>query len=167
MRKIKYNPCKQNRSRLGIWTRLKASAIQHLADHAAACPRCQKRLALTNRVELAIGLLKSQRHDYDLLAKANTNAVNVLKHSLRQMPQSENLRHSSPKQNWIERKRPVFEKCLGVAACLVIVAMIRMGINSSLADVNDKGQKVVHNYYARNLDDQLFNEIFPDETLQA
>ncbi len=168
MRKTeRYNSCKQIRSGLGIWARLKESVLEHLAGHVATCPRCQKRLALTNRVELAMSLLKSQPHNFDLLAKANTKAIGVLKHSLRDMPQSENLRHSRPRPHWIERKRPTIEKWFNVAACLFIVAMIRMGVTSSLTDVKGRGQRAVHNYYARNLDSQMFNEIFPDDTTPA
>ena len=167
MQKTNNNPCKQVRSRQGMWASLKGRMRDRLSDHIATCPRCQNRLALVNRVELTFGLLKSQPHDMDLLARANTKAIGVLKHSLRDAPRSEELRHSRPEQNWLEKKRPVIERVLNIAACLFIVVMIRMGVTSSLTDVKNKGETALHNYYARNLDSQLYNEIFPEDTLQA
>lgn len=167
MREVKYNPCKQVRSRQGMWTFLKERVRDKLSEHIATCPRCQKRLAMVNRVELAFGLIKSQPHGLDLLACANTKAIGVLKHSLRDAPQSEKLRHSRPDQNWLEKKRPVIERILNIAACLFVVVMIRMGVTSSLTNVKHKGQTALHNYYARNLDSQLYNELFPEDTLQV
>ena len=166
MQKIN-NPCKQVRSRQGMWASFKERIRDRLSDHIATCPRCQKRLAMVNRVELAIGLLKSQPHGLDLLSRANTKAIGVLKHSLRDAPRSEKLRHSRPDQHWLEKKRPVIERVLNIAACLFVVVMIRMGVTSSLTDVKNKGETALHNYYARNLDNQLYNEIFPEDARNA
>ncbi|MBL7214190.1 MAG: hypothetical protein ISS71_00780 [Phycisphaerae bacterium] len=165
MKKMNHsNPCKQVRNRQGLWASLKERACRHLADHIATCPRCQKRLALVNRVELAMSLVKSQQHNLDLLARANAKAIGVLKHSLRNTPKTEQLRHSKPDCHWIERKRPVIERLLNIAACLFVVMMIRMGVTSLLTNVQTKGKTALHNYYARNLDSGLVNEIFPDDT---
>jgi hypothetical protein len=168
MKKIDHSDsCKQRRSKQRPWALLNERVRQRLTDHVAACPRCQKRLALANRVELAMNLLKSQPHDLELLSRANTRAVGVLKHSLRHAPQSEKLRRSRPDHNWIEKKRPLIERMLNLAACLFVVIMIRMGVMSSMRDVQTRGKAVLHTYYARSLDSQLVNEIFPDDTAQA
>lgn len=165
MKKInRSNPCKQIRKRKGLWAAFKERTHRRLLDHIAACPRCQKRLALTNRVELALCLLKSQPHDLNLLARANTQAIGVLKHSLRDAPQSEKLRRSKPDHTWIDKKRPAMERMLNIAACLFVVLLIRMGVTASLLDVQKKGKTAVHNYYARNLDSRLMQEIFPDDS---
>jgi len=150
-----------------MWAFIKEGVQNRLSDHIATCPRCQKRLAMVNRVELAIGLLKSQPHDLDLLAKANTKAIGVLKHSLRESSYSEKLRHSKQDQHWLEKKHSAIERILNVAACLFVIIMIRMGVTSSLTDVKSKGQAALHNYYARNLDSQLCSEIFPEDARNA
>jgi len=160
MKKTDDNLCKQARNRQGLWAALKEQIRNRLADHIATCPRCQKRLALANRVELALDLLKTQPHSMDLLAQANTKAIGVLKHSLRYAPKSEKLRHARPDVHWLDKKRPVIERVLNMAACLFVVLMMRMGINSTLTDVKTTGQAVLHNYYARNLDSQTVDEIF-------
>lgn len=165
MKKINHSKsCKQVRNKQTVWTSLKERAFQHLSDHIAVCPRCQKRLASLNRVELAMSLLKIQQHNLNLTARANSQAISVLKHSLRDAPQSEKLRHVRPGPHWIDKKRPVLERALNIAACVFVVLMIRMGVTSSLRNIQSKGKTAIHNYYARNLDSQLMNEIFPDDS---
>ena len=168
MKKIQHhNHCKHTTDKPGLWAALKQRLSQRLSDHIADCPRCRQRLAMVNRVEVALILLKTQPHPLDLLARANTRAVGVLNHSLRQRPQSEKLRHSIPDQHWVEKKRPLIERLFHVAACLFVVLMVRMGVTSSLADVQTRGKTALHNYYARNLDAQMVNEIMPDDSSQA
>ena len=55
------------------------------------------------------------------------------------------------------------ERVLNVAACLFIIIMIKTGVSNSLLDYKQQGEAVIHNYYTRNLDEQLFNEIFPED----
>lgn len=168
MKKINHsNLCRKIRGPQGGWAILKERLRQRLGDHIATCPRCQKRLALANRVEVAVSLLKSQPHELNLLARANAKAIGVLKHSLRNAPQTRQLRQSKPDFNWIEKKRPAVERLFNVAACLFVVLMIRMGVFSSMTDVQAKGKTALHNYYARNLDNQMVNEIFPDDSMPA
>lgn len=59
--------------------------------------------------------------------------------------------------------RPGLERALNVAACLFIVIMIKSGVSSSLLDYRDQGQTAIEKYYARNLDSQTFDEIFPTD----
>lgn len=165
MNKIEhFNPCKQVRSRPRLWVALKERAFRRLTDHIATCPRCQQRLAMANRVELAMSLLKSQRHDLDLLARANAKAIDVLKHPLRNAPQTAQLRRSKPDCTWLEKKGFVIEKLFNIAACLFVITMIRFGVTSSLKEVQSKGKTALHNYYARNLDSGTVSELFPDDT---
>lgn len=158
-----YNPCKAVRRRPGLWDSLKERIQMRLMDHVATCPRCQKRLAMANRVQLAFDLIKSQPQSPDLLATANQKATGVLKHSLRTAPKSDMLRRSVQDQHWIDKKRSSFEWLLNAAACLCVMVMVRMGITDSLTDIRRQGETAVHNYYARNLDRQLVDEIFSDD----
>jgi hypothetical protein len=89
----KNNPCRQLIDRA---LRLLAESFsldrRWIQNHIATCPRCQRRLARLGKVELAITLLKSRPHGLDLLMRANTQAIGVLKHSLRATTKAEYLR---------------------------------------------------------------------------
>jgi hypothetical protein len=162
------NLCSEiRRERLGLRAWLKERLCRHLTEHAANCPRCRKRMGLTNRVEIALLLAKTRPHSMNLLMRANTKTLGVLQHSLRRAPQSETLRTTQPEPAWCEKNRPLLERLLNIAACLFVVLMIRTGIMNSLTDYKEQGEAVIHNYYARNLDSGLFHEIFPNSDTTA
>jgi hypothetical protein len=164
---MKFNPktiCRLGKDSVKRWS-FRQRIQRLLLGHVACCPCCQKRLSLTNRVELAICLLKMQPQQGELLAKANASALDVLKHSLRYSPKSDTLRQARCGQGWLQRYKPVLEHALNMAACLFVLVMIRCGIFSSLSSYKEQGEAVLHNYYAQNLDKQLFDEIFGDDTL--
>jgi hypothetical protein len=60
--------------------------------------------------------------------------------------------------------RPGFERILNIAACVFVVFMIKTGISRSLLDYQKQGETSIKNYYARNLDSQMVNEIFPENS---
>ena len=159
------NKCRSVRSeRCGLFGSFKVRLLRRLDDHVAECPKCQRRLATVNRVEVALMLMKSQPYEMGLLARANNRALDVLAHSLRFSPKSTLLRQAKSDTNCIEKARPFIERALNVAACLFIVVMINTGVSHSFLDYKQRGEAVIHNYYARNLDEQLFNEIFPEDS---
>jgi hypothetical protein len=137
---------------------------RRIFNHVECCPRCQKRLALTNRVEIAISLLRTQPQQMDLLARANNSALSMLKHSLRFSSASHKLRAARTNPPSVYRWKPVMEQVLNVAACLFVLVMIRSSVFNSLKDFRSQGRAVLHNYYADNLDSQLCQQIFPDDT---
>ena len=166
--KDQHNPCKAVRSRKGLWGHFKDRVQAQLSDHVATCPRCRKRLAMANRVQMAFDLIKSQPHSLNLLAAANQQATNVLKHSLRNAPKSQKLRQANPEPHWTQKKQPWLEQVVNVAACAAVLLIVRMGLTASLLDVRQTGKTVVHNYYARNLSDTgLMSELFPEDMPQA
>lgn len=146
-----------------VWGRI----MERLSDHVAHCPGCQRRLALVNRVEIGLMLMKTQSLNAGLLARANNKTLNVFKHSLRNAPKSAALRVAESDLSRLEKMRPGFERVLSAAACVFVVFMIKTGISRSLLNYKEQGEAVIKNYYARNLDDQLFKEIFPDDTSQT
>ena len=159
------NQCRSVRNeRCGVIRSIKMRLLQRLDDHVAECPKCQRRLAVLNRVEVALMLTKSQPYEMGLLARANNKALDVLAHSLRFAPKSTLLRQARSDTNRIEKARPLIERVLNVAACLFIIVMIKTGVSRSLLDYKQQGEAVIHNYYARNLDSQMFDEIFPEDT---
>ena len=147
-----------------LWSAWKLRLLERLGDHVAQCPRCQRRLAMINRVELGLTLIKTQPLETGLLARANNQALDVLKHSLRYAPKSTVLRNAKSDTNRLEKMRPGLERALNAAACVFVVIMIKTGTSNSLLDYKDQGEAVIHNYYARNLDSQMFDEIFPTDS---
>lgn len=155
---------KIRKNRTGFLSGLRSRALERLNDHVAYCPRCQRRLAIVNRVEIAMMLMKTQPQDLGLLARANSKALDTLKHSLRNAPQSAALRTIQVNQSRFEKFRPGLERVLNVAACVFVVIMIKTGVSNSLLDYKEQGENVIHNYYARNLDRQMFDEIFSSDS---
>ncbi|MHC4835445.1 MAG: hypothetical protein ACYSOF_00905 [Planctomycetota bacterium] len=161
--KTETNQCRRIRKgRLGLWDAFRSRVLERLSDHIAECPRCQRRLATVNRVELGLTLMKTQPQQIGLLARANNQALDMLKHSLRHAPKSAGLRTAKSDANRLEKIRPGLERVLNVAACVFIVIMIKTGVSNSLLDYKEQGEAVIHSYYASNLDNEMFNEIFPD-----
>ena len=141
-------------SRIG----LQAKWVQ---NHIAVCPRCQQRLASVARVELAFSIIKSQPHNLDLLMRANTQAIGVLKHSLRNAPKAQKLKAILPEPKLLERLGRHASPALKAAACLAILCLMKIGIFSSMDTFQAEGQKIIKNYYANNAGQDLADEIFP------
>ncbi|MCK4998366.1 MAG: hypothetical protein KAS23_02485 [Anaerohalosphaera sp.] len=147
----------------GLWNNYKQRLLERLSDHVSGCPRCQRRMAMVNRVELGLMLMKTQPLDIELLSQANNRTLDVLKHALRYAPKSVSLRNARSDTRRFEKMRPGLERVLNAAACLFIVIMIRSGVSNSLLDCKNQGQTAFENYYARNLDSQTYDEIFPTD----
>jgi len=127
--------------------------------HIVNCPRCRQQVLGNSRVSLAFLLIKTQPHKPDLLMQANRRAIGVLKRSLRELPKAEKLRHMSP-QPALAVKLSKYTQSLGhAAACLLILLLLRMGIFSSLAKVDEQGKEFAKQYYARLTDADLLDDI--------
>jgi hypothetical protein len=131
-----------------------------IQDHIANCPRCQRRLAHLGKVELAISLLKSQPHNLNLLMRANTQAIGVLKHGLRTTSKAEMLRNIRPDLSIMERAAKYRNSFASVAACIVIAILVKNGAFSSAKMFESKGQKAVEHYYASNAGEDIARDIF-------
>lgn len=128
--------------------------------HAAGCPRCQKRIAALGRVDLALSLVKSQPHHIDLLKRANTHAIGMLKHSLRDSAQARLLENFRPELSFLERSAGYRHQLANVAACVAIVALTRIGLFSSLDRATTQGAEHMRQYYAMQIGEDLAGEIF-------
>lgn len=162
MKKTKtINKCKSIRAKI-------SNAIQSrlilndgwMAKHVAACPRCQKRLGNVARVETAFTILRSQVHTIDLFKNANTQAVNTLKHSLRNAPAADKLREFQAKPIWILRHSRYITSIANTAACIAILVLLKVGIFSSIDTFQEKGKQSIKQYYAKQLDEDTINDIF-------
>lgn len=159
-KKIK-NKCRSIRGRLqkAIAARVNLDS-GYLAEHIATCPRCQKRLGNFGRVNLAMTLLKSQPHRLDLLTRANTQAINVLKHSLRESPKAELLKVAKPDISIFEKCRRRAQPALNLAACIMIVALFKAGIFTSIESSQKNGRTAARNYYAMRVGSEMADDIF-------
>jgi hypothetical protein len=161
------NKCKQIRTWLhkAVCRRfaLDAGWIQ---NHIANCPRCQRRLSAVGKVGLALSIIKSQPHKLDLLMRANTQAISVLKHSLRQVPKAEKLKVCLPEPNLLERCGKYGHTIANVAACIAILLLMKIGVFSSMDKFQTEGKKIIKQYYASHIGKDLTDEIFPNDTGQ-
>lgn len=157
----KNNKCRQIRhwlydaikSRLGI----EADWAQ---NHIANCPRCQQRLASLGKVNLALSVIKNQPHNLDLLSRANTQAIGVLKNSLRNSQKAEILKAALPKPTLFCRYRRYASPAAHMAACITILLLAKTGIFASMDKVQTKGLETVKLYYSSQAGQDIADEVF-------
>lgn len=163
----KTNRCKRFRnwlySALGSHINPEAAWLQ---NHIARCPRCRKRLISRGKVDLALSFIKSQPLNLSLLMRANEQAIGVLKHSLREAPKADKLRKVKPEPKLVERLYKHLQPVGNMAACAAILFMMKTGIFSSMNDLQNKGQKVIRQYYVNRVGEDLTEEIFPSDSEQ-
>jgi len=130
-------------------------------NHIGNCPRCQRRFASIGKVNLALSLVKSQPHKLDLLMRANTQAIGVLKHSLREAPRAKTLKNIKPEPSLLERCSMYKGSAANAAACISILFLMKTGVFSFMDRFQTEGQKVVKQYYVNQVGEDLANDIFP------
>ena len=161
MKSMKEKKCRGVRQRIfdALTSRLSLNA-DWVQSHIANCPRCQRRLCATGRVDLAFTLLKSESHSLGLLMRANSQAIGVLKHSLRNTDRAEMLKTVIPMPKLYERCKKYQSSVLNAAACIVIMAMFKVGIFKGIEAFKETGDAVVKNYYVNNAGQDISDEIF-------
>jgi len=156
------NKCRKIRDSLRTAIRshfgLKANWIQ---NHIASCPRCQRRFASIGKVNLALSLVKSQSHKLDLLMRANTQAIGVLKHSLREAPKAQKIKIMQSEPKLLEKCSVYKHSAANIAACITILLLVKIGVFSSMDKFQTHGQKVVRQYYVNHVGEDLTNDLFP------
>jgi len=161
-KKTKTN-CKSVRTRLSeIVNSCVGFSSNWLQNHIASCPRCQKRLADFGKVSLALSLIKSHPHRLDLWMRANTQAISVLKHSLRNIPKAQRLKSIKPEPSLIEKSRKYRSSIVNTAACLAVLFLMKTGVFSSMNKFQTGGTNAMRSYYATHVGTDIADEIFPD-----
>ncbi|HUS73726.1 MAG TPA: hypothetical protein VMY06_11740 [Sedimentisphaerales bacterium] len=92
--------------------------------------------------------------------RANAQAIGVLKHSLRRAPKAQKLRVMLPEPKLFERCSKYMHSAANVAACIAILLLMKIGIFSSMDTFQTKGQKVIEQYYASQVGEDLADEVF-------
>lgn len=153
--------CRQIRRRLAdSMARRLGPEAPWVCRHVAHCPRCQKRLAAIGKVDLALSLIKSQPHQLDLLMRANSAAVKMLKHSLREAAQAEKLDQAKPEPCLIERCARYRISVTNVAACIAILFLTKAGIFSSFDRLHARGEAALKQYYTHQAGEDVAKDIF-------
>jgi len=155
------NKCRRIRAWLhkAIINRLGLDA-NWVQNHIVNCPRCNRRLVNVGKVNLALSAMKSQPHELDLLMRANTQAIGVLKHSLRKTPKAQQLKVIQPEPKLFEKFSKYMHSATNVAACIAILLLMKVGIFSSMDKFQIQGQKVVEQYYVNQVGKDLADEVF-------
>ena len=131
-----------------------------IQTHIANCPRCRQRLASVAKVYFALSVMKSQPHNLDLLMRANAQAISTLKHSLQQAPKTRKLKTMMPELKPLERCGKYARSTANVAACIIILLLMKIGVFSSMDKFQTEGQKAIKQYYANHIGKDLTDEIF-------
>lgn len=160
----KQNKCKSVRkgfiSFLGIHFSPETPWIQ---NHIAHCPRCQNRLAAVGRVNVALSFLKSQSHGLDLLMRANTQTINVLKHSLREVPKAQKLKIAKPELKLSQKLIWSLQPSMNIAACFLILVLIKCGLFSSIDKFQTQGRRAYKQYYTNQVGEEIAEDLFPGD----
>lgn len=160
----KQNQCKKIRqgfiSFLGSYFSADAPWVQ---KHIAQCPRCRNRLAALGRVNLALSFIKSQSHNLDLLMRANTQTINVLKHSLREVPKAQKLKTANPEPKLTRKLIWCFQPSMNLAACILVLVLMKVGIFSSMDKFQAQGKKAYKQFYINQLGEEIADDVFPGD----
>lgn len=138
-----------------------------MQTHISSCPRCRRRLVSAGRVNLALSLMKTRPHRLDLLMRANEQAVAVLRHGLQAEPRAAKLKTSLPEPKLVERCGRYGPSVGHWAACVTVLMMMKIGVFSSVDAFQTESQEVMKKYYARQVGQDLAEEIFPTQTKPA
>ena len=92
--------------------------------------------------------------------QANTQAINVLKHSLREAPKAAKLKNIRPEPKWFQRYGRGTQALANTAACIAVVLLLKVGVFSSMDTFQKQGKKTVEQYYAKHLGPDLAKDIF-------
>jgi hypothetical protein len=96
--------------------------------------------------------------------RANTQAIAVLRHSLRREPKAQKLERKFPEPKMLERCSRYGHTAANLAACIVILLLMKIGVFSSMNNLQTQGQKVIKQYYVKQVGADLADEIFAKDT---
>jgi flagellar biosynthesis/type III secretory pathway M-ring protein FliF/YscJ len=95
--------------------------------------------------------------------RANTQTIAVLKHSLRSEPKAQELEKKLPGPKMLERCRKYGHSITNVAACFAVLLLMKIGVFPSMNQFHNQGQRVMKQYYAKQVGEDLADEVFPND----
>lgn len=153
--------------RVGSWLAGRVDLPGRLRRHVRQCPACRRRVAGAGRLRVAMALLKSARHDRDLLMRANRRTVAALSCELRADPAAERLRHQRPRTPLRLRLARYGQVIPHAAACLLIALLLRAGTLVERHDLTAAGREMLRDHYARRLDEDIVRNLLGGESPDA
>ncbi len=132
-----------------------------LQNHISKCMRCLLGLVSRSKVNLALSFMKTQPHKLDLLMRANAQVIGVLKHCLRQTPKARQLRTKLPEPKLLEQCGKYGYSAATSAVCIAILLLMKVSVFSFMDKFHTETQKVIRQYYARQVGQDLADGIFP------
>ena len=94
---------------------------------------------------------------------ANSQAIGVLKHSLRSAQEAKKLKKIKPEPSRLHKFNRYSSSVLNLAACVTVLFLTKIGVFSSMNTFQTQGQKVIQKYYANRIGNDLADEIFPED----
>jgi len=92
--------------------------------------------------------------------RANTQAIGVLKHSLRRARKAQKLKRSLPTPGLLQKCAKYGHSLANLAACIVILLLMKVGVFSAANRFQTEGEKAVRQYYVAQVGKDLANDIF-------
>jgi len=111
-------------------------------------------------VDLALSVIRSQPHRFDLLTRANNAAIHMLSNRLRQTAEADRLKEAQPQPSLVDRLTEPQNALINMAACLAVLALTKTGIFTSLDKADARGRAAVKQYYANQAGPDIADEIF-------
>lgn len=95
--------------------------------------------------------------------RANSQAIGVLKHSLREMLKAQKLKEMNPEPKAAQRLVLCLRPSGNLAACLLVLFLMKFGIFSSMENIQTQGKKAYKQYYVSNIGEKMTEDIFPTQ----
>jgi hypothetical protein len=111
-------------------------------------------------VDLALRIIQSQPQPLDLLMRANTAAVRMLNHPLRDAAHERRLDQSKPEPSLLQRWRKYENNVTNVAACVAILLLTKAGLFSSFDSARTEGRQAMKQYCATQAGQEIADELF-------
>jgi hypothetical protein len=118
------------------------------------------RLVSSSKVNIALSLMKTQPHRLNLLMRANARAIGVLKRYLRKTPKARQLITILPEPKILERYGRYGYSVANLAVCVVTLLFMKISVLSSMDKLHTEAQKVVKQYYAKQVGQDFADAIF-------
>ena len=92
--------------------------------------------------------------------RANTAAMRMLSHSLREAAQAAKLEEARPELSLLERWGRYRSPVTNIAACVAILFLTKAGIFSSFGEVRTRGEAALKQYYVNQAGEEAAREVF-------
>ena len=89
--------------------------------------------------------------------------INVLKHSLREVPKAQKLKTAKPELKLSQKLIWSLQPSMNIAACFLILVLMKCGLFSSIDKFQDQGRKAYKQYYANQVGEEIADELFPND----